>query len=211
MDKLPSSVREHLTQGQAGKIPETPKQGEKYFANKKSLIIGSNIIACKAAAKEGKKFGFNTLILSSFVEGETSEVAKVHLAIAREVVSTGNPVKPPACIISGGETTLRVKGHGKGGRNQEFALHCAEGIKDFKKEILILSLGTDGTDGPTDAAGAMVDNTTTSRAQAFGLKPLQDYLERNDSYNFFKPLGDLVITGPTKTNVMDIRLVLINK
>jgi hydroxypyruvate reductase len=141
------------------------------------------------------------------IEGETQDVACVHGAIAREIIKTGNPLTPPACILSGGETTVTLKGSGLGGRNQEFALAAAIDIAD-SKNIVVLSAGTDGTDGPTDAAGALADTTTMERALKLGLNPHQ-YLANNDAYHFFKKLGDLFLTGPTNTNVMDLRIVLV--
>jgi hydroxypyruvate reductase len=151
--------------------------------------------------------GYNQLILSTMIEGETKDVAKVHAAIAKEVLKTGNPVDRPACIVSGGETTVTIRGQGLGGRNQEFALAAAIEIAKLEN-VTILSGGTDGTDGPTDAAGAIADGETIQRAEQLGLTAGQ-YLENNDSYHFFQHLGDLVITGPTLTNVMDLRLVLV--
>jgi hydroxypyruvate reductase len=147
------------------------------------------------------------MILSSFVEGETREVARMHAALALEVRSSGNPMRPPVCFITGGETTVTLKGKGKGGRNQEFALAAALDIAG-QSDVVVFSAGTDGTDGPTDAAGAIADGETVARARAQGLNP-RAALEGNDAYPFFERLGDLVITGPTKTNVMDVRLVMV--
>ena len=169
--------------------------------------MGTNILALIAAGKEAERQGYRALILSSTVEGEAREVVKVLTAIAKEVRSSGNPFPPPACILWGGETTVTLQGDGKGGRNQEFALASAL-IIDGQENVVVLSAGTDGTDGPTDAAGAIADGTTVTRAKAKGLDPL-DYLRRNDSYHFLQALGDLVITGPTRTNVMDVYMVLV--
>jgi len=141
------------------------------------------------------------------IEGETSGVAKVHIAIAKEILKTGNPIPPPACILSGGETTVNITGSGLGGRNQEFVLAAALDIAE-RKNIVVLSGGTDGGDGPTDAAGAMADTNTFKRAESMGLNPL-NFLLNNDSYHFFKQLDDLLITGPTNTNVMDLRIILV--
>lgn len=131
----------------------------------------------------------------------------MHAALAREVRLSGNPLSPPACLISGGETTVTLRGSGKGGRNQEFVLAAALDIAGLPQTV-ILSAGTDGTDGPTDAAGAIADGRTVSRARAAGMEAAR-FLADNDSYHFFKPLGDLLITGPTNTNVMDVRLILV--
>jgi hydroxypyruvate reductase len=173
------------------------------------VIVGSNIAAALAAKEKASSLGYNSLILSTFIGGETAGAAKLHAAIAREVVSSGNPVDAPACIISGGETTVTIRGKGTGGRNQEFALALAVDI-DGLENVLVLSGGTDGTDGPTDAAGAIADGSTVERARKLGLDANR-HLRENDSYNFFKPLGDLLITCPTNTNVMDLRIVLVSK
>ncbi len=184
---------------------ETPKPGDTAFKNVRNVIVGSNRQALSAAAAEAKKLGYRTLVLSSTMHGETREVARVHAQILCEARLSGNPIKPPACILSGGETTVSVKGNGKGGRNQEFALAAAIEIAGLR-DVLVLSGGTDGTDGPTDAAGAIASGSTFSRAPDAG-----DYLNRNDSYPFFEQLGDLVKTGPTGTNVMDVHLLLIER
>jgi len=207
LDKLPSSVLNHLDKGRKGEIPETPKEGDPIFKRVKNIIVGSNNLAIKAAQKQAKELGYHTLILSSFIQGETKEVAKVHTAIAKEILTSGNPVPTPACILSGGETTVTIKGKGLGGRNQEFALASAIEIKGMKN-VVILSAGTDGSDGPTEAAGAIVDGLTLPRAEKIGINA-QEYLEDNNSYRFFKKLKDLFITGPTNTNVMDLHLILI--
>ncbi|RMF83445.1 MAG: glycerate kinase [Nitrospinota bacterium] len=209
LDEVPPSIRAYLQQGVEGKIPETPKAGDPVFAKTQNVIIGSNILAVKAAAAQAEILGLRPLILSTFVEGETREIARMHAAMAKEVLHSGHPIPPPACLISGGETTVTIRGDGLGGRNQEFVLAAALDIAGWPN-VVILSGGTDGTDGPTDAAGAIADGETVRRAEHLGLDPLH-FLQRNDSYHFFSPLGDLLITGPTNTNVMDVRLVLIGK
>ncbi len=198
--KAPRAVRQRLDSGSRGEIPETPKS----LSNVENRIIGSNGLALEAAAVAAKELGFKTLILSSSIEGETREIAGMHAAIAREIRQSGHPLRPPACLISGGETTVTLRGKGKGGRNQEFALAAAVGIAGLKN-VLIFSAGTDGTDGPTDAAGAQSDGKTFER----GPEALRR-LANNDSYNFFAALKDLIITGPTGTNVMDIHLILVS-
>jgi len=208
INEIASSIRNHLQAGREGKIKETPKAGESVFEKVHNMIIGSNIVALRAAEKEFSLAGFNTIILSSSIVGETREAARFHGAIAREVVSTGKPIDRPACILSGGETTVTIRGSGLGGRNQEFALSGAFEISGLEKTVL-LSGGTDGTDGPTDAAGAMADHTTITRARQMGLDSVK-FLENNDSYHFFEKLGDLLITGPTRTNVMDVRILLVD-
>jgi glycerate 2-kinase len=187
---------------------ETPKPGDKIFKKTRSIIVGSNALAVDAAALEARRLGFHTQVLTTFLEGEAREVARVHAAIAREIRTSGRPVRAPACVISGGETTVTIRGTGLGGRNQEFALAAALEIADLR-QALILSAGTDGTDGPTDAAGAIADGSTIERAQALGLSAA-GFLANNDSYHFFEATGDLIKTGPTGTNVADIQLILIN-
>jgi len=205
--KIPAGVLEHLERGVKGEIKETPKAGDPVFKKTQNVIIGSNIMAVKAAKEKAQELKYHSLVLSSFIEGETREVAKVHAAVAKEILSTGSPVSRPACVISGGETTVTIRGKGLGGRNQEFALAAAIEI-DGLEDVVILSGGTDGTDGPTDAAGALADGETVRRAKELGLDAEYHLLE-NDSYHFFKPLGDLLITGPTFTNVMDLQLVIV--
>jgi hydroxypyruvate reductase len=206
-DMIPEKVRAFFEKGIEGEVPETPKAGDPVFEKTESVIIGSNLACILAAEEKAEALGYNTVVLSTMIEGETREVAGVHVAIAREVKKTGHPVSPPACVLSGGETTVTITGQGLGGRNQEFvlagamALHGAEGI-------ILLSAGTDGTDGPTDAAGAIADGQTMPRSYALGLNA-SDFLSENDSYHFFEKLGDLIKTGPTNTNVMDLRVLLI--
>jgi hydroxypyruvate reductase len=205
--EIPTGIRAHLEAGAAGKVSETPKPADPLFARVKSLMVASNIQALEAAKVEAQRLGLRAMILSSFIEGETRDVARMHAALALEVRASGNPVAPPVCFITGGETTVTLKGKGKGGRNQEFALAAALDIAGLR-DVVVLSAGTDGTDGPTDAAGAIADGDTLKRAVAAGLKP-RVALDGNDAYPFFERLSDLIITGPTRTNVMDVRLVLV--
>ncbi len=208
-ERIPSSLALHIREGLSGKREETLKEGDPAFNKVYNLIVGNNLLAMKAAQEVAKTLGYRTLMLSSLVEGETREVAKVHATIAKEVLLSGNPIPSPACILSGGETTVTLRGKGKGGRNQEFALAAALEIAGWE-EIVVLSAGTDGTDGPTDAAGALADGRTYKRAKAMGLDPWAS-LKENDSYPFFEKLGDLLITGPTGTNVMDLHIILVKK
>jgi len=147
------------------------------------------------------------MLLTTFLEGEAREVAKAVAALGKEVAFRGVPIAPPACLILGGETTVTVKGKGKGGRNQELALAAAIALEGWEN-VTVVTLATDGTDGPTDAAGAIVDGTTTRKAAERGLFPLA-YLQDNDSYTFFQALGDLLVTGPTNTNVNDLVFVFV--
>ena len=206
-EEIPSSIRTHLEAGATGKVSETPKPEDPLFGRVKSVMVASNIQALEAARAEAERLGFRAIILSSFIEGETREIARMHAALALEVRASGHPARPPVCLITGGETTVTLRGTGKGGRNQEFALASALDIAGLP-DVVVFSAGTDGTDGPTDAAGALADGETVKRALGLGLTP-RAALDGNDAYPFFERLGDLVITGPTRTNVMDVRLVLV--
>ena len=201
--RLPASVKRRLDLGLDGEIPETPKAGDPVFRRVRNTIIGSNRVALAAAARRARQLGFRTLVLSSEIQGETREIARMHGAIAREIVRFGQPIRRPACIVSGGETTVTLRGNGLGGRNQEFVLAAALEIAGLP-DTVVFSAGTDGTDGPTDAAGAIADGSTLARNPEGAA-----YLNANDSYHYFEALGDLVKTGPTLTNVMDVRLVLV--
>jgi hydroxypyruvate reductase len=207
LPRLPESVHRHLQHGQTGELAETPKAADPAFARSQTVIIGSNRMALQAACAEAQARGYKTLLLSSSLEGETRHIARMHAAIAREIRQSGAPLLPPACVITGGETTVTLRGDGLGGRNQEFALAAALDIAGLEG-VVVLSGGTDGTDGPTPAAGALADGSTVARAQALGLSP-QTCLRRNDSYHFFHALDDLLITGPTGTNVMDMHILLV--
>lgn len=204
---IPVAVRSFLKKGAAGEIVDTPKPGDPIFQKVQNLIIGNNRLALVAAKQKAEALGYHTRILSTSLEGETRKVAIDQVALAREVLSGSSPIRLPACIISGGETTVAIRGDGLGGRNQEFALAAAIEI-DGLERVVVFSGGTDGSDGPTDAAGGIVDGTTVQRGRDNGLDA-RSYLERNDSYPFLKTVGDLLITGPTLTNVMDLRLILI--
>ncbi len=205
--RMPQSVREVIERGLQEEVPETPKAGDPVFKGTQNLIVAGNHQALQAAHSKAESLGYNTLLLSSTMDGETRDVARVHAALAREIRTSGNPVPPPGCLLSGGETTVTIRGNGLGGRNQEFALAAAMAIAGMEGTV-VLSAGTDGTDGPTDAAGALADGQTVQRAGVLGLDPHR-FLRDNDSYRFFHPLGDLLITGPTLTNVMDLRIVLV--
>jgi len=206
-EKLPKPVLGHIQKGVQGKVPDNPKPDDPIFTRTQSAIVGSSIECMKAAQEKARNLGYHTLVLSTMIEGETREVATVHACIAKEVLQTNHPLSPPACILSGGETTVTMRGQGLGGRNQEFVLAAAMRLCR-QERVIVLSGGTDGTDGPTDAAGAVADGLTLQRAQALGLNPA-DFLSNNDSYYFFEKLGDLLITGPTNTNVMDLRILLV--
>ncbi|MDP6778828.1 MAG: glycerate kinase [Candidatus Latescibacteria bacterium] len=206
-DDVPQTVRDRFRAGEAGEIPETPKPGDEELARCQNLVVGSNGLAVEAAREKADGLGYNTLVLSTRVEGEAREVVNVYTAIAKEILTSKTSLRPPACVIAGGETTVLVRGEGKGGRNQELVLAGAMQLSGWDN-VVLFSGGTDGTDGPTDAAGAVADGDTLARAEALGLSA-DAFLKDNDSYAFFEPLRDLVITGPTGTNVADVALVLV--
>lgn len=185
---------------------ETPKPGDPGLARVQNIVVGSNEQAIDAAFRQAKALGYRTMVLSTRIEGETRDVAVFHAAIAKEVLASGRPLRVPACILSGGETTVTIRGTGVGGRNQEFVLAAAMAL-DGAGPVTVLSAGTDGTDGPTDAAGAICDSSTVSGAAALGLNAAS-FLANNDSYHFFQQIQGLIKTGPTGTNVMDVRILL---
>ncbi|MCE5251920.1 glycerate kinase [bacterium] len=206
MNELPASVRTRFLNGVQGTIPETAKAGDPLLAPVVNTLIGNNRMSVEAARKRAESLGFNTLVLTTTLAGEASCAGTFYSSVASEIHTSGNPLQPPACIITGGETTVTVRGNGKGGRNQEMALtvaRCLAGMDNF----VFLSAGTDGTDGPTDAAGGMVDGSSIRRGDEKGLD-VNAYLENNDSYNYLKAVDGLVMTGPTGTNVMDIQILL---
>jgi len=205
--ELPESIIQHLQKGLRGEIPETPKPNDPIFAKTRNIIVGDNQVAAMAAAQTAHELGYNPILLSTFVEGEAREVAKVLVGVAKEVQAFNTPVAKPACILAGGETTVTIRGDGRGGRNQEMALAIALAL-DGLDNIIGVPLATDGSDGPTDAAGAIVDGQTVSKARKLGLDPL-DFLARNDAYHFFEATGDLLKSGPTNTNVNDLTLFLV--
>jgi len=208
-DKAPKNIIEVLSKGAKGLIPETPKKGDNISDNIENIIIGSNKIALKAAKRTAEELGFRTDIISSELTGEAREAGRWLAARLREhKIRKAERIREPLCLISGGETTVTVHGSGKGGRNMELALAFAIEIEGMDG-VTLLSAGTDGTDGPTDATGAFADSETVKTAKGAGVDPME-YLNNNDSYNFFKKTDGLFITGPTGTNVMDIQIALMN-
>jgi hydroxypyruvate reductase len=169
------------------------------------VVIGSNDIAAEAALAEARRLGFDALLLTTFLEGEARDMGKLAAALAKELVKRGQPLAPPACLILGGETTVTVRGEGKGGRNQEIALAAALALAGLER-ALVVTLATDGSDGPTDAAGGFADGRSLERAEAKGLDA-RAALADNDSYAFLRDNGDLLVTGPTNTNVNDLLFV----
>jgi hydroxypyruvate reductase len=196
MDKVPEKVRIRLSEGVEGRIKETPKSADGLFEEAQHLILASNRLSVDAAQQRAGELGFDVEVFAHEMEGSTHERARGFMQ--RMAQRSGRPL----VLLAGGETTLKVEGTGKGGRNQEFALVAAREIEG-QEDLMVLSAGTDGTDGPTDAAGAYADGSTYARARAQGLDP-QSYLSNNDSYTLFDSLGDLLKTGPTGTNVMDL-------
>ncbi len=207
LDRAPPAVRYHLERGRNGQETETPKPGDDLFARVHTVIVAENRTAAEAAVERARALGFHAVLLTTYLEGEAREVGRVLAALAKEEARTGHPLPHPACLVLGGETTVTVRGPGQGGRNQEVALGAALALEGWEN-VLVATLATDGTDGPTDAAGAFADGSTVPRARAQGLDPA-DHLARNDAYPFFAALGDLVITGPTGTNVNDLAFVLV--
>jgi hydroxypyruvate reductase len=207
---LPQAAIRRIEAGVRGKVPETPKPGDPAFRRSDTLIVGSNALACSAAAREARRLGYRTVILTTRLEGDTGEAARFHMSVAAEVAMHGRPVRRPGCVLSGGETTVKVTGSGKGGRNQEFSLQTVRALARMPAPCLVASMGTDGTDGPTDAAGAFADNTTLARSLKFGAGFLGECLTDNNSYEFFRRTGGLIMTGPTRTNVMDLHIVLVS-
>jgi hydroxypyruvate reductase len=203
----PRSVILRLEQGARGEIPETPKAGDPVFARVRNTVIGNNALVVDAAAAKARALGFAPHVLTRALEGEAREVAKRFVAMARSVRDGKGPLAPPACVIAGGETTVTVRGQGKGGRCQEFALAAALEMEGAEGAV-ILAAGTDGTDGPSDAAGAIVDGASAARARAQGVDPAAR-LADNDSHSVLKASGDLVVTGPTNTNLLDLYLLLV--
>lgn len=204
-DKVPKSMMLYIQNGIAGWLPETPKAGDKVFENIKNLVIGSNNIALNAAADKAQSFGFTTHIITDALEEDYTEVADFILTTIEKF--SNDHKEKPLCLLFGGEPTVKVTGNGLGGRNQHLALYCALKLQGTKG-ISLLCAGTDGSDGPTDAAGAVVDGETAAKAKSAGIEA-QEYLNKADSYHFFKQAGGHIITGSTKTNVMDMMVVLI--
>jgi len=206
--KSPSSIQKILEDGERGLIQETPKPKDSAFEKVHNVVVGNNRTATLAAYQSLKSYGLNTVLLTATVEGEAKCIGGILASIANEIEVSGNPLRKPAAVVIGGETTVRVVGKGLGGRNQEVALAAALHLKNnLDCAVVVASIGTDGVDGPTDAAGALVDCKTYSRATELGLIP-ESFLAENDSYNFFSKLEDLIFTGQTGTNVNDISLIV---
>lgn len=206
--QLPEAIRNYLQRGEEGKIPETLKPGDSIFNKTENIVLGNNFLALQIAEKTAKELGYNTIILTSQIQGEAREIGKAAAGLISEVLASGHPVQRPACFLIGGETTVTLRGEGKGGRNQELVLSALISLKNVTKPYIHISCGTDGTDGPTDAAGGIITHEMWKKAKSLNLKP-REYLDRNDAYHFLEKINCLIKTGPTGTNVMDIILALI--
>jgi hydroxypyruvate reductase len=204
---VPPAVIAHLRAGAAGYRRETPKADAPIWQRVSNHVIASNATAADTAAAAGRALGFHSLVLTTYLEGEAREVGKVAAALAREVALRGVPLQRPALIIAGGETTVTLRGDGLGGRNQELALGAVNALADLP-DTFVIALATDGGDGPTDAAGAVVTGNTWARARSQSLDPAMS-LQQNDAYHFFAALDDLLRPGPTLTNVNDLLLIAV--
>jgi glycerate 2-kinase len=205
--QTPVSVLDRLERGARGEIAETPKAGDPLFERVRNVVIGNNTLVADAAARRATELGFTAHVLTRSLEGEARRVARDWVALARGIRAGRGPVSAPACVIASGETTVSVTGHGVGGRCQEFALAAALEMEDLE-DVVILAAGTDGSDGPTSAAGAVVDGWSATRARERGVDP-RARREDNDSHPVFATLGDLITTGPTNTNLLDLYLLLV--
>ncbi|HNY51506.1 MAG TPA: glycerate kinase [Smithella sp.] len=210
-DKLPRAVRDHLDRGAQGKVPETPKPGDPVFRRTDNIILGNNTLACRAARKTAERLGYHARIISTTLAGEAAEAGACFARLAEDMASDKSVMAKPAALIAGGETTVTIKGKGKGGRNQELSLAFAvelHRIKPNASNIFFLSAGTDGSDGPTDAAGAFVTPALMEKMKAISAQASASLAE-NDAYHFFSNTGDLYKTGPTYTNVCDIQILVV--
>lgn len=204
-EQIPTRIINYLEQGVNDELNETPKPGDPIFDKNQNIIIGNNNTAAMSALEEAKSLGFNTMLLTTYLQGEARHTGKFLASIAFQLRSSFPPIKLPACIVIGGETTVTVLGDGIGGRNQEVALGAVSDLSDLPNTALV-TLATDGEDGPTDAAGAVVTGETSSRALKMKMDSF-DYLNRNDSYHYFSVLDDLIKLGPTNTNVNDLSFI----
>jgi len=205
LDQIPPRITSKLSAGIQGEIQETIKPGDPIFSRVTNVIVGNNTYAVNSAFDIAKTLGFDTKVLTTSLQGEASQIGKILSEEAKILLSPSSSVTKPTCLIAGGETTVTIKGTGKGGRNQELALGAVQSLSG-SEQLILTSLATDGVDGPTEAAGAVATNETYSRGLSIGLDP-HDYLSRNDSFNYFEPLGDLIKTGPTLTNVNDLTFI----
>ena len=207
-DTLPPAIHKRLKAGLAGTVPDTPKPKDPAFASSHAVVVADNRTAALAAREQAVELGFGTRVVTTYLQGEAKEVAKVAVGLAQETQAHANPVTPPACLILGGETTVALGSNpGRGGRNQELALAAAIALQDIPG-VVVAALATDGTDGPTDSSGAIVDSTTVARGLELGLNPWQ-HLEGHNAYPYLTQVQDLLRTGPTFTNVNDLLFLFI--
>ena len=206
LDAYPGAVVDRLRDGVAGRVAETPKSGDGRLARAAARVIGPQRGAIDGARRAAEALGYQVHVVAEPVTGEARESAAAHVG---RVAAALPALARPACILSSGETTVTVTGGGKGGRNQEFAFAMAPSLAGLGPAVVAASIGTDGIDGPTDAAGAMVDPSTFARARAAGITEPSRYLHDNDTYAFFDAIGDLIRTGPTCTNVGDLQVILV--
>jgi hydroxypyruvate reductase len=202
----PEAVVDRLRRGVAGAVAETPETGDARLARASARVIGPQRGAIEGAQRAAEARGYHVLVVREPVTGEAREAAAAHVALVAEAMRS---LPRPVCVISSGETTVTVRGTGKGGRNQEFAFAMASSLASLGPHVAAASIGTDGIDGPTDAAGAIVDPSTFERGRTAGIETPNTYLENNDTYTFFDTIGDLIRTGPTSTNVGDLQVILV--
>jgi hydroxypyruvate reductase len=205
-DEFPQSVTDHIEAGMRGQRPETPKPGDPRLARSHASVVGGRFNAMRGAQAAAEARGYHVLLIEEPVVGEARSAGR---RLVEAVTARVRPLGRPLCVVSSGETTVTVRGRGRGGRNQELALAAAEVLASSTDTIAMASLGTDGVDGPTDAAGAIADPTTVSRSRSAGLLTPESYLDANDSYSFFAAIGDLIHTGATGTNVGDLQVTLL--
>jgi hydroxypyruvate reductase len=207
LEQAPASVVRHLRRGEAGEIAETPKPGDPLFARATNVVIGDNASAARAATEEARRRGLHAALLTTLCQGEAREVGKMVAGLAQGIAAGQSDFAPPVCVVMGGETTVTVRGEGQGGRNQELALAAAVALDSAAgpagAEVVVVSLATDGTDGPTEAAGGLATTGSVARGRALGLDAAAA-LADNASLPYLNALGDLIITGPTGTNVNDL-------
>jgi glycerate 2-kinase len=201
-DKIPGVILDHLHKGQKKIVAETPKTGDAIFNKVHNFVIGNNALALKQLAKIAESNGFKPFILTDRAQGEAREIARLIAGIVKSSLRSGLPVNSPGCIILGGEPTVTLRGSGKGGRNQELVLAVLNELNGTRDPFYFCSIGSDGTDGPTDAAGAWIDDSTIAKVKERELNP-SSFLQDNNAYNFFTKINQLILTGPTRTNVMD--------
>ena len=203
VENVAAPIMDYLKSGLNGDITETPDKKDAVFQFVENYVIGNNALALNKLKKEAQSKGYQTILLTDRAQGEAKEIARFLAGVIKSGINSGFPISSPGCILLGGEPTVTLGGGGKGGRNQEITLAMLESLSDVETPFYLCSVGTDGTDGPTDAAGAWIDEQTIKNVRDKNLS-IPEYLKRNDSYHFFEQIDQLIITGPTRTNVMDL-------